>query len=167
MGNQGSWQPGESHDLSAFLELLRRLKKRSGLSYRQLEARAAAAGDILPRSSVSQMLNRDLPPRPELLAAFVRACGEGDRVADWLDARDRVVGAHRARQSAAADAPDLPDLPDVSAVSAVSSAATAEAGGARMWLRRRRGRLTAIAVAAVVGALALVVALVTSPERQR
>ncbi|MFE2444862.1 RICIN domain-containing protein [Streptomyces melanosporofaciens] len=73
------------------MTLLRELKAHSGLSYRRLEERAAAVGDVLPRSSVSTMLSRDQPPRPELLAAFVRACGDGERAARWCAARDRVA----------------------------------------------------------------------------
>lgn len=67
------------------MTLLRELKAHSGLSYRRLEERAAAVGDVLPRSSVSTMLSRDQPPRPELLAAFVRACGDGERAARWCE----------------------------------------------------------------------------------
>uniref|UniRef100_UPI0034DEB422 helix-turn-helix domain-containing protein n=1 Tax=Streptomyces flavofungini TaxID=68200 RepID=UPI0034DEB422 len=91
MGNQGSAGPEEVQDVQTLSESLRRLKKRSGLSYRRLEERAAAAGDILPRSSVSAMLSRDAPPRADLLIAFVKACGDGDRVAEWTEARERVM----------------------------------------------------------------------------
>src|SRR3954447_12080704 len=93
MGYPGSGRPGEIQDVLTFMQGLRELKKCSRLSYRQLEERAMAAGDVLPRSSTSSMLSRDIPPRPDLLAAFVRACGEEDRVAEWIEARDRVAGA--------------------------------------------------------------------------
>ncbi|MGP3921933.1 RICIN domain-containing protein [Streptomyces sp. 8N616] len=92
MANLGGWELGEVHDLPAFMELLRQLKKDSGLSYRQLEERAADVGDVLPRSTASSMLSRDVAPRPDQLAAFVKACGEGERVAQWLQARDRIAG---------------------------------------------------------------------------
>ncbi|MDT9682368.1 hypothetical protein RND61_09835 [Streptomyces sp. TRM76323] len=94
MGYPGSCPPGKIRDLSTFMEGLRDLKRCSGLSYRQLEERAAAVGDVLPRSSVSSMLSRDMPPRLDLLMAFVKACGEGDRAAEWAGAWERVAGAY-------------------------------------------------------------------------
>ncbi|MGC3001148.1 XRE family transcriptional regulator, partial [Streptomyces sp. G35A] len=94
MDHPGSCPPGEIQDLSAFIQGLRDLKRCSGLSYRQLERRAEAAGDVLPRSSVSSMLSRNTLPRPDLLTAFVKACGEGHRTAEWAEARERVAGAY-------------------------------------------------------------------------
>ncbi|MFH9243230.1 RICIN domain-containing protein [Streptomyces anulatus] len=91
MGTPGNWALSEAEDLSEFMELLRRLKRESRLSYRQLEERATAVGDILPRSSASAMLSRNVVPRPDQLAAYVTACGEGERVAEWLEARDRIA----------------------------------------------------------------------------
>ncbi|MFD9031857.1 RICIN domain-containing protein [Streptomyces sp. NPDC059567] len=54
---------------------LQALKDWSGLTYRDLSARAAALGDVLPRSTVANMLARSTVPREELLTSFVRACG--------------------------------------------------------------------------------------------
>ncbi|MEV4743926.1 XRE family transcriptional regulator [Streptomyces sp. NPDC049555] len=73
------------------MALLRQLKDESGLTYRQLEARAADGGDVLPRSTLADVLRQDALPRAELLAAFVRACGQGDRVQEWLAARERLA----------------------------------------------------------------------------
>ncbi|EFG05066.1 hypothetical protein CRV15_35755 (plasmid) [Streptomyces clavuligerus] len=93
----GGMRPSPSQDLqsladpAAFLAALRRLKNDSGLSYRKLEARAAAAGDVLPRSTAFTLLHREIAPDPDQLAALVRACGDGDRVAEWLAVRDRIV----------------------------------------------------------------------------
>ncbi|MGW4596153.1 hypothetical protein ACWEOA_12680, partial [Streptomyces sp. NPDC004457] len=98
-------------DVAHFMTLLRQLKARSGLSYRRLEERAAAVGDVLPRSSLCTMLSRDRPPGPELLAAFVRACGDGERVALWCAARDRVVRPSAPAEEASwlsAEAPAVP-----------------------------------------------------------
>ncbi|MET9436188.1 hypothetical protein [Streptomyces sp. NPDC006551] len=112
METQGSWVPGEADDLPAFMELPRRLKRESGLSYRQLEESAAIVGDVLPRSTASGMLSRDVVPRPDQLAAFVTACGEGERVAEWLEARGRIAG----RQPAGAWTDPGPDSgPDAAA----------------------------------------------------
>ncbi|WP_282792280.1 hypothetical protein [Streptomyces sp. CC224B] len=75
-------------DAAAFVAELRRLKAWSGLSYRQLERRAAQAGHWLPYSTAATMLGRDRLPRAELVAAFVAACGlRGDEAEAWLDAR--------------------------------------------------------------------------------
>lgn len=72
---------------------LRELKARSRLTYRQLEERAAEKGELLPRSTLADVLRNGSLPRPELLAAFVRACGEGEYVDDWLAARKRAAEA--------------------------------------------------------------------------
>lgn len=104
MEEQRGRELGEVQDVPAFMELLRRLKRDSGLSYRQLEERAADVGAVLPRSTASSLLSRDVAPRPDQLAAFVRACGEGERVAQWLQARERIVVQQgtEARQEASA-----------------------------------------------------------------
>ncbi|MFD3524378.1 XRE family transcriptional regulator [Streptomyces sp. NPDC058653] len=72
---------------------MRQLKERSGLTYRQLEESAAQHGEVLPRSTLADVLRRGSLPRPEVLTAFVRACGEYDRVDAWLAARDRIAAA--------------------------------------------------------------------------
>ncbi|MGK5551789.1 helix-turn-helix domain-containing protein [Actinomadura kijaniata] len=84
--------PGRADDGAAFVAELRRLKAWSGLSYRQLERRAAEAGETLPYSTASTMLGRRSLPREELLVAFVRACGlDGDDVDAWVAARRRIA----------------------------------------------------------------------------
>ncbi|AGP54932.1 hypothetical protein [Streptomyces rapamycinicus] len=64
---QGARNPGE------FIAALQALKDWSRLTYRELAARADALGDVLPRSTVANMLARATLPREELVAAFVRA----------------------------------------------------------------------------------------------
>ncbi|MFD7305034.1 helix-turn-helix domain-containing protein [Streptomyces pharetrae] len=83
---------------------LRELKARSRLTYRQLEERAARRGELLPRSTLADVLRRGTLPRPELLTAFVRACGEEDAVDEWLAARERA--AQSGGQAPAARAPE-------------------------------------------------------------
>ncbi|WP_175583833.1 hypothetical protein [Amycolatopsis orientalis] len=70
---------------------MRALKVRSGLTLRQLEDRAAANGDVLARSTVADVLRRQTLPRPELVVAFVRACGERHRLPEWIQAYDRLI----------------------------------------------------------------------------
>ncbi|MEU4656023.1 XRE family transcriptional regulator [Streptomyces sp. NPDC023723] len=72
---------------------MRQLKERSGLTYRELEERATRNGDVLARSTLADVLRRTGLPRPEVLAAFVRACGDGERVDTWLTARERLAAA--------------------------------------------------------------------------
>ncbi|GGT15860.1 helix-turn-helix domain-containing protein [Streptomyces griseoviridis] len=99
MGNLGELSPYEDvpphevRDVAGFIASMQRLKERSGLTYRELEERAARSGDVLARSTLADVLRRTSLPRPEVLAAFVRACGDGERVDAWLDARDRLAAA--------------------------------------------------------------------------
>ncbi|MFE6331614.1 hypothetical protein ACFVOK_00120 [Streptomyces sp. NPDC057798] len=89
-------------DEVAFVAGLRRLKAWSGLSYRQLERRAAQAGHTLPYSTAATMLGRDRLPRAELVAAFVAACGlRADQAEPWLEARMTIAyGGQRAEEEA-------------------------------------------------------------------
>ncbi|MFE0107199.1 hypothetical protein [Streptomyces sp. NPDC059009] len=96
--------PGE------FVALLRRVKEASGLTYRELELRAAERGDLLARSTLAGALSRDALPKPELLVALVRVCEGEERVGVWLAARERIAAspvsaATSAPTSALASAP--------------------------------------------------------------
>lgn len=78
---------------------MRRLKERSGLTYRQIAARAQEAGDFLPSSTLAGALARQTLPREGLLKAFVRACTRDEElVQSWVHARTAVAAG--ARQSA-------------------------------------------------------------------
>ncbi|MFI8433049.1 helix-turn-helix domain-containing protein [Streptomyces sp. NPDC079020] len=87
-----------------FVALLRALKDASGLTFRELADRAEAVGDVLPRSTIANMLSRATIPREELLTAFVRACGcAPEETERWLAARKEIVvpGAPFAPETAA------------------------------------------------------------------
>ncbi|WP_078916611.1 helix-turn-helix domain-containing protein [Streptomyces viridochromogenes] len=88
METRGDAGPQQARDTAEFIAAMRGLKERAGLTYRQLEERAAEHGEVLPRSTLADVLRGRTLPRPELLAAFVRACGDGERAAEWLAARD-------------------------------------------------------------------------------
>ncbi|WP_432094534.1 XRE family transcriptional regulator [Streptomyces sp. bgisy100] len=105
MGHPGELSPFEAQDAAGFVLLMRRLKDRSGLTYRELEERATRKGDVLARSTLADILRRTSLPRPDVLAAFVRACGDGERVGAWLEARDRIA-AETAAEPAAAPGPE-------------------------------------------------------------
>ncbi|MFI8368344.1 RICIN domain-containing protein [Streptomyces sp. NPDC085466] len=142
----GESSPYEARDAAGFVESLRRLKERSRLTYRELEEKAARNGDVLARSTLADTLRRTSLPRPDVLAAFVRACGEGERVADRLNARERIAdGVVAATPSVAAAAATEPS--GASGLNPESPGGGEEAHGSRP--RRATGR-TALLVAALV-----------------
>ncbi|MEV4755970.1 tetratricopeptide repeat protein [Micromonospora sp. NPDC049559] len=77
-----------------FVAALRDLRQWSGLTYRQLAARARGAGDVLPVSTLASMLGRSTLPRREVVAALARACGLPEsEVRHWTAARDALAQA--------------------------------------------------------------------------
>lgn len=111
MGNGEGSAPYEAQDAAEFIEAMRRLKERSGLTYRQLEEKAAGQGEPLPRSTLANALTGRSLPRPELLAAFVRACGEGDRAAEWTRARSLIAERSRTASPPPPEPPTPPLTP--------------------------------------------------------
>ncbi|MEU1586786.1 helix-turn-helix domain-containing protein [Micromonospora sp. NPDC005710] len=140
----GELRPDDASDPAAFVELLRQLKDRSGLTYRQLEQRAATAGDVLARSTAADILRRSTLPRPEVLTAFVRACGAGDQLDTWLRARHRLAaGQFTAPSPTSAPTP----------VDAGTAAAPERSGAARQRWFARPAPLALLVVAALLAAL--------------
>ncbi|WP_157253008.1 hypothetical protein [Nonomuraea typhae] len=86
--------PEDATTPAEFALAMLRLKAWSGLSYRQLEKRASAAGESLPRTSIASALDQGRLPAEYLVAAFVRACGDDDAVPRWLAVRRAVAAAH-------------------------------------------------------------------------
>ncbi|WP_433318046.1 helix-turn-helix domain-containing protein [Micromonospora sp. CA-269861] len=140
----GELRPDDASDPAEFVEMLRQLKDRSGLTYRQLEQRAASTGDVLARSTAADILRRSSLPRPEVVAAFVRACGAEDQVETWLRARHRLAAGQFAPPSPAADLPP---------VDAVTTVAPERAGPARPRWFARPAPLALLVVAALLAAL--------------
>ncbi|MFI6780463.1 helix-turn-helix domain-containing protein [Micromonospora sp. NPDC050276] len=81
-----------------YVALLREVRRRSGLTYRELARRASAAGHWLPPSTLATMLGRTTLPRERTVVALLVACGtppvEVDR---WL-ARRRDLEARLAER---------------------------------------------------------------------
>ncbi|MBD0425150.1 helix-turn-helix domain-containing protein [Streptomyces sp. TRM S81-3] len=98
----GELDPGAARTPAEFVALLRRLKERSGLTYRQLEQKAAERGDVLARSTVADVLRREALPRAELVTALVRACGAEGDASLWLAARERLASASDSEREGAA-----------------------------------------------------------------
>lgn len=138
MGSERYLRLDEASDAAEFVALMRRAKERSGLTYRELEQRAAARGDVLAKSTLANALARDGLPRADLVAAFVRACEGDDRVPEWLEARDRVAAS-------TAEAPAVPG----------AAGTSARERGTRAWSFRWITTATVACLAlAVVGVLA-------------
>ncbi|MCM3807758.1 hypothetical protein ND808_18075 [Streptomyces sp. DR7-3] len=97
--------PRRARSANEFITALQALKDWSRLTYRELSARADAVGDVLPRSTVANMLGRATLPREELVAAFVRACGVGPaELTVWLAVRKDL--ATRVGEPGAGPLPD-------------------------------------------------------------
>ncbi|MGY0060302.1 hypothetical protein ACWY4P_27800 [Streptomyces sp. LZ34] len=112
--------PKAAGNAAEFVVAMRQLRSWADLSYRQLERNAEAAGEVLPRATISGALSRDDLPREQLLAAFVRACGgDEETVAVWLAARRRLSVA----APVAASAPTEPVVPAFGPVPASGPAA--------------------------------------------
>ncbi|SCF96128.1 MULTISPECIES: helix-turn-helix transcriptional regulator [unclassified Streptomyces] len=159
MGNLGELSPYEARDAAGFVESMQQLKERSGLTYRQLEERAARSGDVLARSTLADILRRTSLPRPDVLAAFVRACGDGQRVGAWLDARERIA-AGTALPAGAPD-PGAEPGPEASAEAGAQPDAESETQprtepSTVSRPRRPKGRTVALAASLMVLPLALV-----------
>ncbi|SEC46195.1 RICIN domain-containing protein [Streptomyces sp. TLI_105] len=107
--------PREVRNPAEFLACLQALKDWSGLTYRELSARAETHGDVLPRSTVANMLARPTLPREELLTTFVRACGVEDGEAEhWRTVRRELAGrgAYGAARTGSDEAPARPEAAD-------------------------------------------------------
>ncbi|MFJ9968297.1 helix-turn-helix domain-containing protein [Streptomyces avermitilis] len=147
MGNLGELSPYEARDAADFVKALQQLKERSGLTYRELEKRAHRNGDVLARSTLADILRRTSLPRPDVLAAFVRACGDGQRVGAWLDARDRIAaGISAGPVTAPSPGPDSEGLTETQPRADVVTAARP---------RWSEGRTIALATSVVIVPLAV------------
>ncbi|MFF6971813.1 helix-turn-helix domain-containing protein [Streptomyces tsukubensis] len=158
MANQRERSPREARDTAELAALLRDLKERSGLTYRALEEAAARRGDVLPRSTLAAVLGGRGLPRPELLAAFVRACGEGSRVDEWLEARARIAGRPADRppapvRDASAEPGDTPSGPEPDPEPATAAPGAASGGPPEQRPRPVRRRLPVYAIPALAAVL--------------
>ncbi|GDY45595.1 hypothetical protein SANT12839_064770 [Streptomyces antimycoticus] len=157
--------PRRAQSAREFIAALQSLKDWSRLTYRELAARADAVGDILPRSTIANMLGRTTLPREELVAAFVRACGVGPaELTVWLAVRKDLAtraaepGAGLLGEAAADATPVEPLEPFVqgepASPTAPSSSRTPEAAARRSRTPMLSGALAlTVAVAATAAVL--------------
>ncbi|MGV9311650.1 NB-ARC domain-containing protein [Streptomyces sp. NPDC003691] len=104
--------PARAGTSEEYVMLLRQRREVAGLSYRQLERSARRDGGSLPPSTVATMLRRSTLPGPDLIAAYVRACGGSPaEVAEWLTARARLAAAAVVPPGAAPDRARIPFAP--------------------------------------------------------
>ncbi|MCZ2525841.1 RICIN domain-containing protein [Streptomyces sp. HB2AG] len=97
---------GDVRTTAEYVARMRRLKESSGLTFRQLEQRAAGEGRFLARSTLSDALRRGALPRQDVIEAFVRACGgDRERAQEWVRAAERL-GKDPARPQESADGAD-------------------------------------------------------------
>ncbi|WP_407565529.1 XRE family transcriptional regulator [Streptomyces sp. 184] len=99
-------QPGQLRTRAEYVAALRALRTWSGLTYRELEAKATAHADSLPASTIATTLGRASLPRERFVDAFTRACGLADQDADrWLEARRRIATDEHAPPAAGSAPP--------------------------------------------------------------
>ncbi|MER8045758.1 hypothetical protein [Streptomyces sp. NPDC094032] len=103
--------PRAARNPAEFIARLQDLKDWSGLTYRELSARADSRGEVLPRSTVANMLARTTVPREELLATYLRACGlPPERATEWETVRAELAarGTYGAPGTGGAEAGPAP-----------------------------------------------------------
>ncbi|MET8560959.1 helix-turn-helix transcriptional regulator [Streptomyces flaveolus] len=157
----GTPQPDRPRTAEEFTAALRALRIWSGLSYRQLEGRAAARGDTLAASTMATALGRATLPREPFVAAFTRACGLSEtEVQRWLDTRRRLA---MAEQPPGTRTGPVPPEPDEQAPPDTDTGDCERRSGRRLGLTR----LVAAAVIGAGAALALQTLLVepSAPHR--
>ncbi len=167
--DEGEPQPSLAASPAEFVAQLERLKARSGLTYRELEERSAARGEFLRRSTVADALRRPTLPRPEFVAAFVRACGAEADVAEWLAALARLSDPAAPVPTPPPDptAGDAVVAPPVAVASDRSGgdAVVAPADAAASPTDRRRSPVVLSAAAAVIIAVVVALWLHAQPDR--
>ncbi|MFF8312541.1 RICIN domain-containing protein [Streptomyces lydicus] len=130
-GGTGGSTPHPDGEADALVARMQQLKDQSGLTYRQLEQRAAENGEVLARSTLADVLRRRTLPREELLGAFLRAHGRpSDEVAEWLAERRRIEAG-----GAAGPARGRPSRKRVLTAGAAALVALLLAGGALLLAR--------------------------------
>ncbi|MFA1537599.1 helix-turn-helix domain-containing protein [Actinomadura monticuli] len=128
-----------------FVVALRRLRERSGLTYKEIERRTTAEGGLpLPASTLATALHRNTVPRREIVATLVQVCGAD--ATPWLATRERLLHPMPPAPPAPPAPPEDPPAPPDDAAPA----------------RPRHPRTRIIAAALAVCAIAIGVALTRS-----
>ncbi|GAA2403910.1 hypothetical protein GCM10010191_09440 [Actinomadura vinacea] len=111
-------QPDDVRTPAEFVALMRQLQHWSGLSLEELEARTANI-HALPPDGLAGMLDGGTLPSPDLVSAFISACGCVPEIqAEWLRVHTRVASPspdsepRPPAKPAAASEPTVPPPPD-------------------------------------------------------
>ncbi|MFI6498805.1 RICIN domain-containing protein [Nonomuraea typhae] len=116
MDQAGPPDPTQATTAAEYVAALSRLRRWSGLTFRQL---AAKAGGTLPASTVAGALGRVTLPREDFVLAFTAACGLDEaEIARWV----------RARRALASDAEPPPPHPSAEAEAEAEAGAEPEPG---------------------------------------
>ncbi|MFG1884957.1 peptidoglycan-binding protein [Micromonospora sp. NPDC049102] len=140
-----------------YVASLRDVRRRSGLTYREISRRASAAGHWLPPSTLATMLGRNTLPRERTVVALLAACGtSAPEIERWLDLR-RDIEAHLSEpmRPTGLPAPGEPTHP----APPVSTPVSVESTGPRRSTNRPRAATRSARRRMSLGALALVGAL--------
>ncbi|WP_157251225.1 XRE family transcriptional regulator [Nonomuraea typhae] len=125
MDQAGPPDPTQATTAAEYVTALSRLRRWSGLTYRQL---ATKAGGTLPASTVAGVLGRATLPREDFVLAFTAACGLDEaEIGRWVHARRALASD--------AEPPPSGAEPQPSAEPGPGPGAGAEAGG-RSLVRR-------------------------------
>ncbi|SCL47446.1 hypothetical protein GA0070606_1151 [Micromonospora citrea] len=74
-----------------YVALLRGVRLRSGLTYREIARRASAAGHWLPPSTLATMLGRTTLPRERTVVALLTACGtSAGEIERWVGTQREI-----------------------------------------------------------------------------
>ncbi|MGV9212589.1 peptidoglycan-binding protein [Micromonospora sp. RB23] len=135
-----------------YVASLRDVRRRSGLTYREISRQASAAGHWLPPSTLATMLGRNTLPRERTVVALLAACGTAaPEIERWLDLR-RDIEAHLSEPTRPTGPPAAGEPTYPAPVSVEATGPRRSTGRPRVVSRSLRRRLP-------LGALALVGAL--------
>ncbi|MEU7610023.1 helix-turn-helix transcriptional regulator [Micromonospora sp. NPDC049204] len=137
---------------SEYVALLRDVRRRSGLTYREIARRASAAGHWLPPSTLASMLGRTTLPRERIVLSLLVACGmtaaEVDR---WVEMRRGLEARLSERDRSESHAAPTDVAPSATAQVGVGpSVGPATPRPGAPWPSRRWLRLATLAVLGVL-----------------
>ncbi|MGW5558753.1 peptidoglycan-binding protein [Micromonospora sp. NPDC003944] len=143
-----------------YVALLRDVRWRSGLTYREITQRASAAGHWLPPSTLATMLGRTTLPREHTVVALLAACGTPEVEVDgWLETRrdlEARIGEQARGESDQAETSAEPSTVDPETTGPSVGSVPPRPGApwpARRWLRLALVAVLGVLMIGVSGAL--------------
>lgn len=135
-----------------YVAMLRDVRRRSGLTYRELARRASAAGHWLPPSTLATMLGRTTLPRERTVVALLAACGTpAAEVERWLETRRDLEARLGEQGRGESDAERTPAGPSTTVAADIRpSVGSVPPRPVAPWPARRWLRLALLAVLGVL-----------------